>query len=69
MTAEPGAEVARARAELTDALNSIEDRLNIPKQARRLREEHPAVVAAVIAGATVAVAAALWLGVRAVRRR
>ncbi|GAA4162966.1 hypothetical protein GCM10022286_22710 [Gryllotalpicola daejeonensis] len=34
-------EVERARAELVAALTELEDKVNIPKRIRRLREEDP----------------------------
>lgn len=59
---------AQAREELSAALDAIEDKLNVPKQAKatyeRLREQNPG---ALVAGA-VGVAAAVGLGVFAVVR-
>lgn len=76
MTAKPSAEVAKARAELASALDAIEDKLNVPKQARRIgvrlkgfRTEHPMVSATIVTGVTVVAAASIWCGVVLVRQR
>lgn len=69
MTTEPLSEVERARAELTTTLNFLEDKFNLPKRAKRLRETHPGALAAAVAGTVVAIGGVVWLGLRAARRR
>ena len=79
MTSESPSDVEKARAALTATLDAIEDRLNMPKQARlavrragrrleELRTENPMAFAAVIVGAAAFVGGAVWLVVRAVRK-
>ncbi|AGW40391.1 hypothetical protein O159_01250 [Leifsonia xyli subsp. cynodontis DSM 46306] len=65
-------DVERARAELAAALDAIEYKLNVPKRAaecvRMLRRENPLALAGIVAGAAIAVAAAVWGLVALVRR-
>lgn len=73
MTTEPTADVQSARAELTLTLNAIEDKLNVPRRAKRairvFREDHPLAFAAAGVASAAAVGAAVWFGVAALRRR
>ena len=67
----------RARAEFASTLNSLEDKLNVPKQVglktteaqvwfRRLADEQPGAAVAVAAGVVAVVGVTVWLVVRAV---
>ena len=69
MTTDIDVTVTRARAELVTTLNSLEDKLNLPKQIRLLREEHPTAFMAASATAAVALAGAVFVGVLVARRR
>lgn len=76
MTGNPSNDVLRARAELTDALDLIEDKLNVPKRVRasvqradEFRKRNPLAFAGAVAGVAVAVAGAAWLAVSVLRRR
>ncbi|TAM70597.1 MAG: DUF3618 domain-containing protein [Microbacteriaceae bacterium] len=73
MTADRVTEVERARAELVAALNAIEDKVNVPRRAKRairvLREDHPLASAALAVVAIAAVGATTWLVVSRLRRR
>ncbi|KQV06613.1 hypothetical protein [Leifsonia sp. Root112D2] len=62
-------EAARARARLATTLTSLEDKLNPRKQLTRLRHEHPVASAAAATVLASLAVAAVWAGVRAVRRR
>jgi hypothetical protein len=66
----------RARADFAETLNALEDKLNVPKQARRkaaevkvklrrLADEQPGTVLGVAVGAVAVVGVAVWLIVRA----
>ncbi|GAA1840028.1 DUF3618 domain-containing protein [Agromyces salentinus] len=66
----------RARADFAETLNALEEKLNLPKQARRkavevkaklrrLADEQPATVLGVAAGAVAVVGVTVWLIVRA----
>ena len=79
MTADTPGDVEKARADLTAALDAIEDKLNVPKQTRfaveragrrvrKLRDENPVALAAVAVGAAALIGGAVWLIVRAVRK-
>ena len=79
MTTETPTDVEKARADLTAALEAIEDKLNVPKRTRlaveragrrvqQLRDENPIVLAAVSVGAAALIGGAVWLVVRAVRK-
>ncbi|MCU1477047.1 MAG: hypothetical protein JWQ64_1740 [Subtercola sp.] len=72
-------DVVKNRQDLSDTLDAIEFKLNIPKQARfalhrvsakfeELRQENPAVLVAGAAAAAAVVGGAVWLTIRAVRR-
>ena len=72
-------DVEKARADLAATLEAIEDKLNLPKQARLavdrarrrvqdLRTENPMALAAVAAGAAVLIGGAVWLIVRVARK-
>ncbi|QPZ38739.1 DUF3618 domain-containing protein [Paramicrobacterium chengjingii] len=69
MTDEKLPTAAEARAQLASTLDALEDKLNVPKQAKatyaRLRAQNPTALVAGAAG----VAAAVGLGVWAVVRR
>jgi len=69
MTTEPSIEIRRARAELVSTINAIEDRLNVPKRAKRAMKEHPVALVAAGVTAVAALGAAVWFGVSAIRRR
>lgn len=63
--------VESARAELQAALNAIEDKLNVPKQAekatvkaRLFARDEPGKAIAVVAGIALAVGGLVWLAVR-----
>jgi hypothetical protein len=63
-------EVARARAELVDALQAIEAKINVPKRARAAREANPVKFGAAVAGLGLAASGILALIiVAAVKRR
>ncbi|GAB2528005.1 DUF3618 domain-containing protein [Paramicrobacterium agarici] len=70
MTAEKLPTTAEARADLAATLDAIEDKLNVPKQAKatyeRLREQNPAALVAGAAGVATAVGLGVWAVVRAV---
>lgn len=59
----------RARAEFAGTLNALEDKLNLPKQARKkwraLADERPGAAVAVAVGMVAAVGITVWLVVRA----
>ena len=72
-------DVEKARADLAATLEAIEDKLNLPKQARLaverarrrvedLRTENPMALVAVAAGAAVLIGGAVWLIVRVARK-
>jgi hypothetical protein len=65
-------DVVRARAELAATMDAIEYKLNVPKRTaervQRLRQENPAALAGIAAGAAVAVAGLVWAVVRLGRR-
>ena len=72
-------DVEKARADLAATLEAIEDKLNLPKQARLavdrarrriqdLRTENPMALAAVAACAAVLIGGAVWLIVRVARK-
>lgn len=69
MTTDIDQAVTQARAELVTTLNSLEDKLNVPKQLRLFQEEHPKAFIAASATAAVALAGAVWIGVLVARRR
>jgi len=63
-------EVERARAELVSALQEFEDKINIPKRIRRMREEEPGkLYAAVGAVGTVAAGVVSLVVLGLLRRR
>lgn len=64
-------EVVRARLDLADTLNAIEDKLNVPRklqrrtdrwnqQLRRMRAENPLALAGVAVGAVVVIGGLVW---------
>ena len=66
----------RARAEFASTLNALEDKLNLPRQARRkarelkarlrvLADEQPGTVLGVAVGAVAVVGVTVWLVIRA----
>ncbi|MFF2371931.1 hypothetical protein [Agromyces sp. NPDC058110] len=66
----------RARADFAGTLNALEDKLNLPKQAKRktdalkakidrMADEQPGTLLAVAAGAIAAIGVGIWLVVRA----
>jgi hypothetical protein len=66
----------RARADFAETLNALEDKLNVPKQAkrkgreikaklRRMADEQPGTVLGVAVGAVAVVGVTVWLIVRA----
>ena len=72
-------DVATARAELAATIDAIQDRLDLPKQARlavkrakrrvkELSDEKPEVLVAAAVGAAAVIGGAVWLVVRAVRK-
>ncbi|HEY5223078.1 MAG TPA: DUF3618 domain-containing protein [Microbacteriaceae bacterium] len=73
MTADRVTEVAKARAELVETLNAIEDKVNIPRRAKRairvLREDYPLASVALTVVAIAAVGAAGWIVVSRLRHR
>ena len=62
-------EVERARAELVAALTELEDKVNIPKKIRRMREDEPGKFRAVVSGAGAVAAGVLALGIVVLTRR
>ena len=62
-------EVERARAELVAALTELEDKVNIPKRLRRLREEAPGKFLAGASAVGTVAAGLVALGVLALVRR
>jgi ABC-type enterobactin transport system permease subunit len=69
MTTDIDRTVTQARAELVTTLNSLEDKLNLPKQVRLFRQEHPNAFIAVSATAALGLAGAVFVGVLVARRR
>lgn len=73
MTADRVTEVERARAELVQTLNAIEDKVNIPRRAKRairvFREDYPLTSIAVAVAAVAAAGAGVWFAVSRLRRR
>ena len=73
MTTEPSIDIRRARAELVSTINAIEDKINVPKRAKRavrvFHKQHPVAFVAAGVGAAAALGAAVWFGVSAIRRR
>ena len=65
----PAADVVAARAELTAALDALQDKLNVPKRIRTAAHENPAGLAVVGAGVAAAIAGAVWLAVRIIRAK
>ncbi|WP_431219688.1 DUF3618 domain-containing protein [Leifsonia xyli] len=65
-------DVDRARAELAATVEAIEYKLNVPRRASeridRLRKENPTALVAIVAGAAVALAGAVWGIVSLIRR-
>ena len=65
-------DVQRARAELAEALDAIEYKLNVPKRTRerfqRLRKENPLLLVGLAVGAAAAAAGAVWLAVRVAKK-
>jgi hypothetical protein len=64
-------EVVRARVELADTLNAIEDKLNVPRklqrrtdrwshELRRMRAENPLALAGVAVGAVAVIGGLVW---------
>lgn len=79
MTTEAPTDIEKARADLAATLEAIEDKLNLPKQARLavertsrrledLRTENPVAFTALAVGAAALVGGAVWLAVRAFRK-
>lgn len=70
MTTEKLPTPAEARAELAATLDALEDKLNLPKQAKatyeRLRTQNPGALVAGAAGAAAALGLGVWAIVRAV---
>ncbi|MFF1876775.1 DUF3618 domain-containing protein [Leifsonia sp. NPDC058230] len=68
----PPVDVKRARAELAETLEAIEYKLNVPKRTaervERLRTENPLVLVGIAVAAAAAVAGAVWLVVRALKK-
>ena len=62
-------EVERARAELVAALTELEDKVNIPKRIRRMREEEPGKLYAIGSAVGAVAAGVVALGVLAIIRR
>lgn len=62
-------EVERARAELVSALSELEDKINIPKRIRRLREEDPGKFFAGVSAVGTVAAGIVALGVMLLVRR
>ncbi|MCL2515807.1 MAG: hypothetical protein FWD85_05795 [Microbacteriaceae bacterium] len=62
-------EVERARAELVAALTELEDKVNVPKRIRRLREEEPGKLYAAVSAVGAVAAGILALGIVAIARR
>jgi len=62
-------EVERARAELVSALTELEDKVNVPKRVRRMREEEPGKFLATVSAVGTAAAGLVALGVLALVRR
>lgn len=61
-------DVERARAELVSALQEFEEKINVPKRIRRMRDEEPAKLYSIL-GTVGAAAAGLVTLVVAMRRR
>lgn len=62
-------EVERARAELVAALSELEDKVNIPKRIRRMREEDPGKFLAGVSAVGTVAAGIIALGVTLLVRR
>jgi hypothetical protein len=62
-------EVERARAELVSALSELEDKVNIPKRIRRLREEDPGRFLAGVSAVGTVAAGIIALGVTILVKR
>ncbi|HEY0247110.1 MAG TPA: hypothetical protein VGC45_02515 [Gryllotalpicola sp.] len=62
-------EVERARAELVAALTELEDKVNVPKKVRRMREQEPRKFFAAVGTAGTVAAGLLTLGVLSLIRR
>jgi hypothetical protein len=65
----PQTEVERARAELVSALTELEDKVNVPKRVRRLREEDPGRFMALASAVGALGAGIVAIGVVAVVRK
>lgn len=79
MTTDPAGGADKARAELAATIDAIQDKLDVPKQARlateragrrmkELRTENPVAFGALVVGAAAVVGGAVWLVVRALRK-
>lgn len=77
--AEISSDIRRNRMALVETLDSIEDRLNVPKRFRQLKkdtkakihamnEDYPLAVPAIGVGAAAVIGAIAWLGVRMFKR-
>jgi hypothetical protein len=62
-------EVERARAELVSALQEFEEKINIPKRIRRMREEEPGKLYAAVGAVGAAATGIVSLAVLIARRR
>lgn len=71
-TAQIKADVERTRAELAATLDAIEYRINVPKRVssriRALREENPALLAAIAVAAVAVTGVLVFAGIRSIRR-
>lgn len=70
MTTDRTPSTAEARADLTATLDAIEDKLNVPKQAKAkfelLREQNPNALLVGAAGVATALGLGAWAVVRAI---
>lgn len=62
-------EVERARAELVAALSELEDKVNVPKRIRRMKEEDPGKFMAAVSAVGAVAAGIVTVGILVIVRR
>jgi len=65
----PETDVERARAELVAALSELEDKINVPKRIRRMKEEDPGKFMAAVSAVGAVAAGIVTVGILAIVRR